>query len=81
MIRDRREQLRLKGSDLSRDLTLPEGMDARLGEEEMVAPAAVLTPRENRRESSAVGMKNPKKKGKDYLYKKGNLSNFNSGAA
>ena len=59
---------------------LPAGMAACLGEEGMAAPVAVLNPRENRRERSAVGMKNPKKKGKDYLYRKGNLSNFNSGA-
>ena len=54
-----RDPLSLKGSDPSQDLTLPEGMTARLGEEGMVAPAAVLNPRENRMESSTVGMKNP----------------------
>ena len=62
MISDLREPLRLKGSDPSRDLTLPEGMAARLGEEEMAAPVVALTPRENIRESSMVGMKSPKKK-------------------
>ena len=38
MIRDRREPLRLKRSNLTRDLTPPmEGLVARLGEERMVA--------------------------------------------
>ena len=49
----------LKGSDPCRDLTLLEGMTARLGEEGMAAAADVLNPRENRMESSTVGMKNP----------------------
>ena len=38
MIRDRREPLKLKRNDPTKDLTLPkEGMDARLGNERMVA--------------------------------------------
>ena len=54
-----RDPLSLKGSDPSRDLTSPEGMIASLGEEGMAAPASVLNPRENRMESSTVGIKNP----------------------
>ena len=56
MIRDRREPLKLKRNDLTKNLTLPkEGMDVRLENERMVAPASGLETLEKGRASTTIG--------------------------